>query len=151
MSYHNNGYGIVCNMDGKCLGILDSKYNEEDTTTFVEIGKLRLILENLLNRKEQVYVGITGHGITEEYLEQFNHQSGLYVTEVTVGSPAYEAGIQAGDVIRNINGEKVDGMVRFYEIIQNYEPKETLRFALDRENSKGKKEMDLNVKLQKRN
>lgn len=151
MSYHNNGYGIVCNMDGKCLGILDSKYNEEDTTTFVEIGKLRLILENLLNRKEQVYVGITGHGITEEYLEQFNHQSGLYVTEVTVGSPAYEAGIQAGDVIRNINGEKVDGMVRFYEIIQNYEPKETLRFVLDRENSKGKKEMNLNVKLQERN
>lgn len=151
MSYHNNGYGIVCNMDGKCLGILDSKYNEEDTTTFVEISKLRLILENLLNGKKQVYVGITGRGITEEYLEQFNHQSGLYVTEVTVGSPAYEAGIQAGDVIHEINGEKVDGMIRFYEIIQNYKPKETLSFVLNRENSKGKKEMNLNVKLQERN
>lgn len=150
MNYHNNGYGVVCDMDGKCLGILDSKYNEEDTAIFVGIDRLRFILENLLNQKKQVYVGITGRGITEEYLEQFNHQSGLYVTDVTVGSPAYEAGIQVGDVIHKINGEKVDGMVRFFECIQIYRPKETIEITLDRQNSTGKKELNLDVKLQER-
>ncbi|MCI8409537.1 MAG: serine protease [Lachnospiraceae bacterium] len=150
INYHNNGYGVVCNMNGKCLGILDSKYNEGDTTIFVGIDRLRLILENLLNQKKQVYVGINGRGITDEYLEQFNHQSGLYVTDVTVGSPAYEAGIQVGDVIHEINGEKVDGMVKFFECIQNYRPKETIKVTLDRENSNGKKEIILDVKLQER-
>lgn len=150
MNYHNNGYGIVCDMNGKCLGILDSKYNEENAVKFVGINKLRFILENLLNQKKQVYVGIIGRGITEEYLEQFNHESGLYVTDVTVGSPAYEAGIQAGDVIRDINGEKIENMIKYFEFIQNYQPKETLKFTLTRENSKGKKEMTLDVKLEER-
>lgn len=150
MNYHNNGYGIVCDMSGKCLGVLDSKYNKEDATTFIGIDKLRLILENLLNQRKQVYVGITGRGITEEYLEQFSHQSGLYITEVTVDSPAYEAGIQVGDVIREINGEKVDDIVGFFEIIQQYKPKDVLEFTMIRENSRGKKEMKVNVKLQER-
>lgn len=150
MNYHNNGYGVVCDMDGKCLGVLDSKYNKEETAIFVGIDRLRLILENLLNQKKQVYVGIMGRGITEEYLEQFNHQSGLYVTDVTVDSPAYKAGIQVGDVIHEINGEKVDSMVKFFECIQNYRPKDTIEITLDRENSNGKKEINLDVKLQER-
>lgn len=150
MNYHNNGYGVVCDMDGKCLGVLDSKYNKEETAIFVGIDRLRLILENLLNQKKQVYVGIMGRGITEEYLEQFNHQSGLYVTDVTVDSPAYKAGIQVGDVIHEINGEKVDSMVKFFECIQNYRPKDTIEITLDRENSNGEKEINLDVKLQER-
>lgn len=150
VNYHNNGYGIVCDMDGKCLGVMDSKYNEDDTAVFVGIDKLKNVLENLLNKKKQVYMGIIGRGITEEYLEQFNHQSGLYITEVTVGSPAYQAGIQVGDVIHEINGEKIDSMVRFFECIQNHSPKETIEVTLDRENSGGKKEMNLYVKLQER-
>lgn len=150
LGYHADGYGIVCDMEGKCLGVLDSQYQQQETSTFVGNDKLKLILENLLNQKKQVYVGIYGRGITEEYLEQFHYQTGLYVTEVTVGSPAYEAGIQAGDVIREVNEERVDNMTRFFEIIQQYEPKETLNFKVIRGNDKGESELHLNVKLQER-
>lgn len=150
LGIHNNGYGMVFDMQGNCLGILDEKYNQEDVTAFVGINELRFILENLLNQKKQVYVGIIGRGITEEYLEQFNHQKGLYVTEVIVDSPAYEAGIQVGDVIRMIDGEKANDMVEFFELIQKHKPKETLEFSIIRENSKGKKELNLYVKLRER-
>lgn len=148
--YHADGYGIVCDMEGKCLGVLDSRYQQQENSSFVGNDKLKLILENLLNQKKQVYVGIYGRGITEEYLEQFHYQTGLYVTEVTVGSPAYEAGMQAGDVIREVNEEKVDNMTHFFEIIQQYEPKEIVNFKVIRGNDKGERELHLNVKLQER-
>lgn len=150
MAYHSNGYGIVCDVDGKCLGILDSKYSQEGTTTFAGMDKLEPILENLLNQKEQVYVGVYGRGITEEYLAQFNYETGLYVTDVTVDSPAYKAGIQAGDVIRKISGEQVKDAVQFFELLQNYKPRETVEFTIARDSSEGKKEIELSVKLQER-
>lgn len=150
MAYHSNGYGIVCDINGKCLGILDSKMNKDDVTVFMGIAKLKYLLENLLNKKQQCYVGITGRGISAEYLAQFNHESGLYVTEVTVDSPAYEAGIQVGDVIRSVDGEKVDSMTAFFEKLQKFSPKDAIEFSLVRETPNGKKDINVKVILKER-
>jgi serine protease Do len=56
------------------------------------------------------YIGIGGRNLTESLAKQYDYPVGIYVQEVYEDTPAEEAGIEAGDVITEINGEEVETM-----------------------------------------
>lgn len=78
------------------------------------------ILEELMNQKtvdasEQAYLGITGRDVTSEYVKAYGLPEGIYVSEVTSGSPAEKAGIQSGYIITGINGKEVKTLTDLQE------------------------------------
>jgi len=68
---------------------------------------VREILEH--GRVRQVWIGIRVHEISQWVANSFRirDRRGLLVWGIEEGSPAAEAGIQVGDIIRTVNGEPV--------------------------------------------
>jgi 2-alkenal reductase len=71
---------------------------------------------------------------------------GVYVTEVTPGSPAAEAGIQPGDIITAIDGEPIDQTHPFEEFLFEYGPGDTAELTIQR----GDEELQVEVTLGER-
>jgi serine protease Do len=66
-------------------------------------------------------------GITEE--------EGVLVSDITPGGPAYQAGIRAGDLIVEVNRQKVAGMEDYERIISAVKPGESIVVLRVRDNN----------------
>ena len=69
------------------------------TTSLIKNGKV-----------EHGYLGISMNDVTPENAHFFSLKdaSGAIIAQVTPGSPAARAGLKAGDVIRELNGQKIE-------------------------------------------
>lgn len=100
--------GMVINLSGQMLGIIDSSHNSKDMENLISaigITELRRVIERMSNEREQVYLGTRGTDVTKQIHEELGVPYGAYIAEIEMDSPAMEAGIQSGDVITHI-GER---------------------------------------------
>ena len=109
----------------------------DDKTDFVGISDIKGALENLLNYNAIIYCGVKGDTVTDEISMQYGVPKGIYVEMTDYNSPAFYAGIQAGDVITEINGEEVNTIKRFNEILTESNNGQLLKAKVKR---KGKDE-----------
>jgi serine protease Do len=58
---------------------------------------------------ERGYIGVTISPVTQENAEALNvpDTTGAYITETTKSGPADKAGVQAGDIVKTVNGQPV--------------------------------------------
>ena len=118
-----NSGGALVNSKGEVIGINSSKFASEEVEGMgfaIPMATAESILEELMNQKtvdasEQAYLGITGRDITSEYVKAYGLPEGIYVSEVTSGSPAEKAGIQSGYIITGINGKEVKTLTELQE------------------------------------
>ncbi|RME32293.1 MAG: PDZ domain-containing protein [Thermoflexia bacterium] len=71
---------------------------------------------------------------------------GAEIQEVIPGSPAAEAGLQVGDIIRAVNGERVTAARPLAEILASYRPGDRVTLTVEREG----KELSIRVTLGRR-
>lgn len=118
-----NSGGALVNSKGEVIGINSSKFASEEVEGMgfaIPMATAESILEELMNQKtvdasEQAYLGITGRDVTSEYVKAYGLPEGIYVSEVTSGSPAEKAGIQSGYIITGINGKEVKTLTDLQE------------------------------------
>lgn len=118
-----NSGGALLNAAGEVIGINSVKYASEEVEGMgyaIPISDAIPIINELMNREqldisEQGYLGIRGQDVTETTGGLYNMPEGIYVGEVTDGSPAKKAGLVVGDIIVKINDKKVTTM----EILQD--------------------------------
>lgn len=118
-----NSGGALVNSKGEVIGINSSKFASEEVEGMgfaIPMATAESILEELMNQKtvdasEQAYLGITGRDITSEYVKAYGLPEGIYVSEVTSGSPAEKAGIRSGYIITGINGKEVKTLTDLQE------------------------------------
>lgn len=82
--------------------------------------------------------GMTVANITPEVARRFQlerTQKGVIVTEVAPGSSAELAGIQAGDVIEEVNRQQIESVDDFTQAMSNAKDKETLLLLARRGNA----------------
>lgn len=111
-----NSGGALLNAAGEVIGINSVKYSSEEVEGMgyaIPISDAIPIINELMNREqldisEQGYLGIRGQDVTED--AGYNMPEGIYVGEVTDGSPAEKSGIVVGDIIVKINDKKVTTM-----------------------------------------
>ena len=60
----------------------------------------------MTNGEEVSYFGVKGQEVNDSMLEE-GMPAGVYVSDVIAGSPAYEAGLQNGDIIVSFEEHKV--------------------------------------------
>ena len=78
----------------------------------------------------RAYLGISAQPIVGQDGQSI---AGEGVMEVTAGTPAEEAGLQAGDVITAVDGVTIDGDHQFInEAIMNHKPGDTVTLTIDR-------------------
>lgn len=129
--------GVLVNLQGQVIGVIDQKYNEEGMENMISalgISELKATIERLSNGKSQAYMGIYGTDVTQEANESMQVPYGAYVTGIEMDSPAMQAGIQSGDVIISLNGRTVDSYEGYIKALSDSTPGSTVNVTLMRMN-----------------
>lgn len=154
-----NSGGALLNMKGEVIGINAAKYADSQVEGMgyaIPISKAEPILEELMNRetRDKVedsskvgYMGVKAADLTTEAIQMYNMPAGAFITEVTEGGAADNAGIKKGDIIVKLDGQKVSGKDDLIDKLQYYEAGETIEVVISRANSGEYKEQTVEVTL----
>ncbi|TET86677.1 PDZ domain-containing protein [Candidatus Aerophobetes bacterium] len=99
----------------------EEEKEEEETEKEIE--------EALDKAPEETLLGIKVQPITSELREKYNlaeDEQGVVVTQITPASPAMQAGIEPGDVIKEVEQKKITDIDDFREAIQEVKPGEII-------------------------
>jgi serine protease Do len=100
----------------------------------VKIGELPAEKTGIMKGKEEEEttqkIGIRVQGLTTDIAKElgYNGKEGVVITDVEYGSPAYEAGFNQGDIILEIDKQKVRGISDFKTAIENAKKKDSILF-----------------------
>lgn len=144
---------VLCNLNGEIIGLIDSEIwteNQGNTANAYGISDLKPIMESLLNGQPVPYAGIYGVTVSSDISESKQIPSGMYVTQVQADSPAMAAGIQSGDVIQSVDGEKITSMVQYEKVLRNCKAGETIRLQGKRLGAGGYVEISFQLTLDSR-
>ena len=148
-----NSGGALLNMDGEVVGINSSKLASTEVEGMgyaIAISDVADSLENMMNAKARDKVdnhgilGITGSTVSTEAVQIYGIPQGVFVSKVTEGGPADDAGITKNMVITEF-----DGIDQLIELLQYYEPKEKIDVTVAVLDGNEYNEKTLTVKLGK--
>ena len=141
--------GILINLNGEVIGIMQEQHlssNMENVLTAYGISDIKSLLEHLSNNQDIAYLGIKGVSVTNEALKS-GVPSGVYVTEVQIDSPAMKGGIQSGDVIQAINGQKVLSMSELSDVLSRLSNRQNITLEVRRLTRDGYKKTNYQTSL----
>lgn len=145
-----NSGGALINANGEIIGINTIKF----ATTEVEgmgfaipINVAKNVIEEILNRVPQAFLGIRGQDVTQAVWEAYGMPIGVYIVESVYNSPAHEAGIEKGDIIYKLNGLDVENMEDVQGILATLKPGDKVEVELYRRTQGEYKEQELSVTL----
>jgi len=110
-----NSGGALVDADGRLIGINTAIFSEsggyQGVGFAVPANLARSVMEQLIKsgKVTRGYLGVTLQNLSSELAEEFAlpDQSGALVTDVAGDTPAANAGLQDGDVIRQVDGKKI--------------------------------------------
>ena len=130
---HGNSGGALLNMKGQLIGINSAKLDGSSVESMgyaIPIDTARPIIEKLIEKKEleelpaeqQSYFGISGYTVKSGSRTNSGVPIpvGIYVRSVAPGSPAENAGIQAGDIITEFEGESIVSTAELMQYLASY-------------------------------
>lgn len=146
----NNASGVLINLKGEIIGIIDMSYNSSDIRNLVSavgISELKKVVEKLSNDTSIAYFGVYGVDVTEKANQDLGVPFGAYITEIDMDSPAMNAGIQSGDVITQIRENEIKSYQDLVKALLSEEPEKELPIVLMRQGPEGYTEMEVDVTL----
>jgi len=146
-----DGSGVLVDLDGRVVGLLENKYlnsSNRSMLTAYGISDLKSVIEHLSNNKRKVYLGITGADVDAQISEAQGTPMGVYVTGVELDSPAMDAGIQAGDIVRIISGQVITSMTDIQDLLLKFSQEQTIEIVVVRQGREGYQEITCKVVLE---
>ena len=107
-----NSGGPLVNIDGEVVGMNAMIIQPGQGIGFaIPINLAKNIMMDLIKHREVVrpWVGIGLQDLTQDLMEHFNlkEKEGALISQVFEGDPAEKAGLKAGDIIVDIDGNKI--------------------------------------------
>ncbi len=152
-----NSGGPLINADGSVIGITSQIATASGSDGNVGIGfavpinTAKTVAQQLIDNgsAQHAYIGIKGTDLTPQIASalHLDVQEGALVQSVEKGSPAEQAGLQAGntkvgidgqhvaadgDVITEADGQKITGMDDLIAVINNHQPGDSIDLQVDR-------------------
>lgn len=146
-----NSGGALVNMNGELIGINSAIASQ--TGGSIGIGfavpsnLARDVMKSLIEtgKVERAKLGIYGEDINPSLAKAFGlkNNRGIIINSVEEGSPAEEAGLQQGDVIKSLNGNPIKSYASFRTAIATSDPGDEITLDIVRDNE----EREVNVTL----
>ena len=143
-----NGTGILFNLSGEVIGIVKPDVWGEsgsNTAKALAISDLKAVIELLVNGQGVPYVGIYGTTINEALAKEQDMPAGIYVTQVNADSPGMAAGIQNGDVLQEVSGEKLSNLLSYEKAVLDCKVGQNVKIKGKRRGAGGYVDIDFNV------
>ncbi len=133
-----NSGGALLNASGEVVGIVNSKVSVsgvEGLGFAIPIDDAKPIIDDLIRYgyvKNRPYIGLSGGDVSSVMSTYYGWPEGVYVGSVTAGSAAEKAGIRMGDVIVELDGEKITSMVDIDSVKSNHSAGDTVSIVVYR-------------------
>lgn len=148
MAASDMSYGFLLNLDGNMVGVVAQKFNPvsaPDTLAALGISDISYLLETLAAGRSIPYTGVVGKSVSMDASEHFGIPYGIYVKKVNTDSPAMYAGIQAADVITEVDGRKVSSMSEYEAILRKHREGNTLKIKVRRKSIDGYADVEMKL------
>ena len=142
--------GILINVSGQIVGMVMLDYSnssEENTLIAVSSTELKSMIDMLAEGKDIPYLGMTVTTVTEKIEKEYDIPEGVYIKEAMMDSPAMAAGLQSGDVITKINGEKAASDTAYSSQVMKLTPGDTIPVVVQRQGADGYSEITCEVEV----
>ena len=151
-----NSGGALFNSHGEVIGITNAKYSSSGKSTAsvdnigfaIPMNSVKDIITSIIEKGyiEKVYMGVTVY--SESSSRKGSSSQGLTVKSVEKDSPAEEAGIQEGDIITEVNGEKVTAYADLSSVISKSKAGDVITLTINRDGETLKIKVTLGVHKQ---
>lgn len=126
---------FLVNTSGELIGwAMGPRQEEEADRQIIEvmgISGYKGILEKMTNGQAAPCFGIIGQSVTES-MELDGLPKGIYVMSSVTDGPAYNAGIQNGDIITKIGDKEMTSMKDFQGLMDNLQSGQVLNVVVQR-------------------
>ncbi len=134
INFGNSG-GPLCNIRGEVIGInAATNVSAEGIGFAIPINLARDVAEALMadGRVVRGYLGVVPQDITRDLAEAtgLDDTRGVLIASVEGDTPAADAGLQAGDVVLEVNGVEIDDAAHFRRIVAEVDPGERARMKI---------------------
>ena len=144
----SNGTGILFNLSGEVIGMIKPgiwNETENNTAKAIAISDLKATIELLVNGDSVPYIGIYGTTINDAIAKEQEMPTGIYVTQVSTDSPAMAAGIQNGDVLQELAGEKLSNLLSYEKAVLECKVGQPVKLKGKRRGAGGYVDIDFTV------
>lgn len=135
-----SGSGILINVSGQIIGMVMQDYsNNSDDHTLIAVSstELKNVIDMLADGKDIPYLGLDVTTVTEKIEKAYEIPEGVYIKNAMMDSPAMAAGLQSGDVITKINGEKVASATGYSNLVMKLTPGDKVSVVVQRQGQDG--------------
>lgn len=146
VSTNNQATGFVLNLDGQIIGVITPKTTGTNTRA-IGISDLKATIERLSNGAFMAYFGVVGQDVTVEISENYQIPRGIYVADATLEGPAYNGGLQSGDIITGIGNEEILTVKSLQSFLEEAEPGDVILVRAQRIGREGYTEIEFPVTL----
>ncbi|MBR4283010.1 MAG: trypsin-like peptidase domain-containing protein [Clostridia bacterium] len=114
-----NSGGALTDSQGKLIGVNSAKLSGdgyEGMGFAIPVNDMKEICDRIINKQNspKPYLGVSlSSYYTSALLNQYGYPAGVVVDDVVEDSPAYNAGIERGDIITKFNGKEVTDIATF--------------------------------------
>lgn len=149
-----NSGGPLVNGLGELVGMNTLIYTDNNSKGSLGIGfaipsnKLHKIITELKTNgifERDFWTGLRIHSIDDGIANYYklDDTKGVIITDIIENSPASDAGLQPGDIIREVDKYKINNYETLTGVLQNYKTEETINLKLIRDNEEIKTKMKL--------
>lgn len=142
--------GALVNFEGETIGWIQNSYlhlGNTGTLTAYGISSLKRIIEHLCNNQDIAYLGVTGMEMDAQMQKILSFPTGVYIASVEMDSPAMSAGMQSGDIIVDISGQRIGKVTEMQEVLLNFSAEQNINIKVLRQGKEGLKEISFDVAL----
>ncbi len=143
-----NPSGVLVNLSGEVIGIIDNSYNNSDTQNLLSaigISELKGMITKLSNGEDLPYLGIYVQDITSQARSELGLPQGAYIFDIDMDSPAMQSGIQKGDIIVKIGSQEIRSASDYTNAVRNVEIGKNLQIVVQRASVDAYEEMTFTV------
>jgi S1-C subfamily serine protease len=133
-----NSGGPLLDAQGRVIGINTATANPQFAQNVgfaIPISKALPVIDDLRNGRTPAFLGVATQTVTPAIARELDLSvdHGAYVSEVTGGTPADDAGIERGDVILQIGGVAINGSDDVQSAVRTHRPGDTVQVVVDRD------------------
>ncbi len=121
-----NSGGPLVNSRGEVIGMNTAIYKGSNNIGFaIAMDRIQPVVEGIRNgdfAKPRTFLGVTTQTMTKEIKDTYGlgADTGAIVVEVTVGSPAENAGLVRGDIITKFDGQTIKDNKQLGELVRKH-------------------------------
>ncbi len=128
--------GVLLNLEGEIIGIVMQDYSgngDNNTLTAIAVSEVKKVIEMLSNGMDIPYLGLTVVAVTDKIAADYDIPRGIYIKEALLDSPAFDAGLQSGDVIVEMGGEEILSLDEYESKVLSLKPGTVIEIVVNRQ------------------